>query len=487
MSPRWTERFAVGLLCLLYFTASVYIAATKPYWMDETNTIGIASLPRLADVIQYFVEGREPHPPLPLLLIRLSFEAFGSSELSARLPSILSFFGALAALYLFLRRNFSVPISLAGAALLATGPAGHYATEARGYALLLCAAAFAALAWQRRSHAGLAGSLALAISAHYYAVLLAPVLAAASVVRDRRASLPTLAAISAGYAPLLFYAPLLQVALANGLSSWQYNPDNIARPSLDQLLQMVLAVIARLGIPLLLLAGAVLHGRRRGAALSTPLPLGERTLTYGLLLIPVVLLLLSKATVGAFFARYAIACQLGVALLAAALFAAACPRPAWQWAFVASSLAGPLLWPQLYLPKSGPAAELTAAWPSLTLPAELPLVHADALEFSTAWHYAPASVRRRLVYVHDGAVSRLTRDPVPEQTIQITRTVFPFRTEPYAGFVKSQPEFLMLSTGDLRREWLPQRLRTEGFRLETLGTLPQHTLYRVLPPQSSSD
>jgi 4-amino-4-deoxy-L-arabinose transferase-like glycosyltransferase len=487
MSLRPGERFAILVLCLLYFAATGYIGTTRPYWLDETTTIGMASLPQVSDLLAYLGEGREPHPPLPFLLIRLSFALFGPGELPARVPSILAVFGALAAVYQFLRFRLPVPTALAGAALLAVGPAGYYATEARGYGLLLCAAACAALAWQRRRAVGLAASLALAISAHYYAVLLAPVFVVATLVRDRRASLPTLTAIGAGFAPLLAYVPLIRAAMANGLSSWQYNPDNVAQPSFERLLEMGLGAFARLAIPLLLLAGAALYQRRRRNGMGSGLAPAEEVLTVSLVLLPLVLLLISKATVGVFFARYVIVWNVGLAVLAAAALAALWPRPALQWAFVASCLVGPVGWPGLYVPQEGPAAELTGAWRTLSLPADLPLVHADALEFSTVWHYAPGAIRRRLVYLHDVSISRLTRDPVPEHAIQLATTLFPYRTEPYAAFVKSHSAFLMLSTGDRRREWLPQRLRDEGFQLETLRTLSRHTLYRVSPPNSSTD
>lgn len=487
MSSRLTERCAVFVLCLLYFGAAGYVAITKPYWLDETTTVGMASMPQTADLLAYFAAGKEPHPPLPFLLIRLSLAIFGSGELPARLPSILALFGGLVASYQFLRFRLPAPAALAGAVLLAVGPAGYYATEARGYALLLCAAACAALAWQRHSHTGLALSLALAISAHYYAVLLAPVFIAATIVRDRRACLPTLAAIGAGFAPVLLYIPLIQAALANGLSSWQYNVDNIARPSIYQLFQMVLGVFARLAVPLLLLAFAgVYQWRRRDRAPISFTP-SEKVLAVSLLMLPLVLLTLSAATLGVFFARYVIVWHLGITFLAAAALSALCPRPALQWAFVASCLVGPLCWPNLYLPKPGPAAELTAAWPALSLPGDLPVVHADALEFSTVWFYAPGEIRQRLVYLHDVSASRLTRDPVPEHAIQLAKTVFPYRTVPYMDFMKSHSAFLMLTTGDRLREWLPERLRAEGFHFDTLHVLPRHTLYRVSPPSPSTD
>ncbi len=484
----YANRIIITLLIGLYFVIACLLASQRPYWLDETVTVGIAALPNVQSILALLIAGLDAHPPLSFILIHFSFALFGPGELPARLPSILAFFGALVAVYHFLRFRFSTPIALAGAVLLALSPAGYYAVEARSYALLLAAAAGAALAWQRRSHLGLAAALALAISSHYYAVLLAPVFFVATLVRDRRAALPTLAAITIGFLPLFLYLPLIHSTYTGGLSTWQFNPDNIARPSLGHLAQMLRRVFFHEMVPILLLAPLLLYRwffRQRLPNLDSPsLPLAEKVLAGCLLLLPPLLLVISKFTVGAFFDRYVIPWHLGIVLLLAAAHAALCSRPAHAWVFLASCLVGPFLLPALYKPFHTVSAELTNQWDNLALPPGLPIVYADSLDYNSVCLYAPPEIRRRLLYVHDIAVSRLTRDPVPEQLItQLNPYLFPFRAELYAQFVASRPTFLLFTTGFIDREWLPGRLRADGYQFTPLRTLREHTLYRVSPPE----
>ncbi len=486
--PLSANRIIILLFTGLYFVIACVLAAQKPYWLDETVSVGIAALPNVQNILAILAAGKDAHPPLSFLLIHFSFALFGPGELPARLPSILAFFGALVAVYHFLRFRFSTPIALAGTVLLAISPACYYATEARSYALLLAAAAGAALAWQRRSHLGLAAAFAFSISSHYYAVLLAPVFVIATLVRERRAALPTLTAITVGFLPLFLYLPLIHSAFTRGLSTWQFNPDNIARPSIGQLGQMLLRVFIYEMIPLLLLVALLLFHRlfrqSRPNPESPSLPLAEKVLAGCLLLLPPVLLAISKFTVGAFFERYVIPWHLGVALLLATAHATLCSRPAHAWAFLASCLAGPLLFPPVYKPFHTISSELRNQWDNLALPPGLPIVYADALDYNSVCLYAPPAIRNRLLYVHDIAVSRLTRDPVPEQIIvQLGPSLFPFRAELYAQFVASRPTFLLFTTGLIDREWLPGRLRTDGYQFTPLRTLRDHTLYRVSPPE----
>ena len=488
MRRKWLEQITALLFSGLYFIVASRVAASKPYWLDETVSVALAALPSVTDLLTALAEGKDAHPPLSYLLIRLSFALFGSGELPARIPSILAFFGALAATYHFLRFRFPVPTALAGALLLAISPAGYYATEARSYALLLGASAGAALAWQRRSHVGLGLALAIAISSHYYALLLAPVFGLATLVRDRRAAGPSLAAIAAGFTPLLVFLPLIHAARTVALVSWQFNPDNIARPSLGQIGRMAHEVFFHDLFPLLLLAGLLLFRWRRPGPGHAPLPTAEAALAGSLLLLPPALLLINAVTLGAFFQRYVIAWHLGPAILLASAVAALSTRPAVQWAFIASCLFGPLLAPRLYLPQSTAGAELTAQWPKLPLPDGLEIVYSDALEYNSVWFYSPHEIRRRLVYVHDLSIARLTRDPVPEHIItQLNRSILPYRAETYTDFLKSRSSFLLFSTSERDREWLPDRLRAEGYQFAPLHTLSRHTLYRVSPPNPASD
>ena len=67
--------------------------------------------------------------------------------------------------------------------------------------------------------------------------------------------------------------------------------------------------------------------------------------------------------------------------------------------------------------------------------------------------------------------------------MQLGPSLFPFRAELYAQFVASRPTFLLFTTGLIDREWLPGRLRTDGYQFTPLRTLRDHTLYRVSPPE----
>ena len=113
---------------------------------------------------------------------------------------------------------------------LVTG-AYYYATEARPYGLVLGFSGLALLCWQaatekdRRllSLAGLAASLAAAISCHYHAVFVLAALGFAEAVRSRtlrRLDLPLWAALSLGVAPLLAFFPLIRRAIGYSTTFW---------------------------------------------------------------------------------------------------------------------------------------------------------------------------------------------------------------------------------------------------------------------------
>ncbi len=477
------QRAAIAVLVAIYFAATLAIAVSKPLRLDEVGTIGIATIPTLSQFFAFFAAGQEPHPPLSHLLIRLTCSLLGPGELGSRLPSILAAFGATAALYLFLRHRLSTTSALFGAAIVAIGPA-FYATEGRGYALLLCWAAIASLAWQRRSNVGLFACLALAVSTHYYAVFLFPVFLIATLVRDRADGRATYAAILLGGSPLLLYAPWVHTAFRTSLTSWQHNTQNLRQPSAENVGMFLLDITVRLLCPLVILLGAWLLFRRVGAPRSSGFSNAELVLACGLVLLPVELLVLTRFSTGAFFARYAIAWNVGLGILGAACFAKFIPRPSHQRACLIATLLSPFLFTPIYTAEPRPWHALTAAWRATHAP-DLPLVYADAYYYESIWFYAPPEMKARLVYVHDAASSRQTPDPVPEHCVQIHAALFPYGHTPYEAFLLAHQEFLLLSTGDQIHEWLPRRLRAAGYLLQPLQSLEGHTLYRVSAASSS--
>ncbi len=483
MGTTLLRRTAIAGLIALYFAATLAITVTKPLRLDEIGTIGIATIPTLSQFFAFFAAGQEPHPPLSHLLIRLTCSLFGPNELGSRFPSILAGFGSIIAIYFFLRHRLAIGSALFGAAIVAIGPA-FYATEGRGYALLVCCTAAACLAWQRRSNLALFACLALAISTHYYAVFLFPVFLVATYVRDRLAARSTYAAILLGAAPLLIYAPWVLTAFRTSLTSWQHNTQNLRQPSAENAGMFLLDASVRLLCPLLILLGAWFSYRRAGTTRSSGFTIAELALASGLVLLPIELFALSRFSTGAFFARYAIAWNVGLGILAAACFAKFVPRPQHQWACLAATFLSPFLFASLYTNEPRPWPALNAAWRSANIP-DLPLAYSDSLYYESIWFYAPPDMKQRLVYVHDGNASRRTPDPVPEHCIQIHAALLPYGHTAYAEFLSKHQDFLLLSTGNQIREWLPQRLIGEGYRLLPLQSLEGHTLYRVSAASNS--
>ena len=113
---------------------------------------------------------------------------------------------------------------------LTTG-AIYYATEARGYGLVLGFSALALLSWQyaaegrnrRLALAGLALGLTGAVSSHYYAVLVLAPLGVGELVRtvwSRRLDLPVWAALTTPVLPLLLFLPVIRSAQAYSPTFW---------------------------------------------------------------------------------------------------------------------------------------------------------------------------------------------------------------------------------------------------------------------------
>src|SRR5206468_3466418 len=98
---------------------------------------------------------------------------------AVRLPEILAYLVFLLCMYVFVARRTNEVYGLFAMIVPTLTAAGYYASEARAYALVLAFASLALLCWQaaaegrhrRAAVVGLALALALATSAHYYAVL----------------------------------------------------------------------------------------------------------------------------------------------------------------------------------------------------------------------------------------------------------------------------------------------------------------------------
>ena len=177
----WTRRLAAALAVLaIAATIPVRFAIShgQPLWLDETWTAAIAAQPSWAAVVRQ--AWLDVNAPLYYLFMHLWAGLFGISDVSLRVPSAV--FGAAAPLAVALIPGTGLrPVPrLTWAALLALWTQGLYLSgEARGYTLLILLCVLSTLAFMRLMRAPSlgraavwAGLAALAILAHYHALLL---------------------------------------------------------------------------------------------------------------------------------------------------------------------------------------------------------------------------------------------------------------------------------------------------------------------------
>ncbi len=169
-------------LCACLAGLSLAIAARRPFWYDEIITVLIARSPTIKDVLANFHLIYDQTPPLNTLIVRFVCSVLGWTEIAARLPSTIFLTAGLLLLFHQVRRLTNGLFGLATIGILLVTFLPPYAYEARPYALLFFASTLAlwfwtsagdVSAWHSKRNALLFGlSMMLAISAHYYAVLL---------------------------------------------------------------------------------------------------------------------------------------------------------------------------------------------------------------------------------------------------------------------------------------------------------------------------
>jgi 4-amino-4-deoxy-L-arabinose transferase-like glycosyltransferase len=233
----WISRFAArGGLALLAFTA-IYLAATsilaarRPLWNDEIYTYDFAQTSGVGGLWRALESGADQAPPLSYLLTRASVGAFGVSRLTIRLPEVVAFLVFCVCAYLFVARRTNCTYGLVAMFLPALTAAYYYASEARAYAFVLAFGALALVCWQLATEGvrrpitvvGLALSLALATSSHYYAVLLLVPLGLGELTRTlaaRRIDPPVWIAFSGALLPFIALIQLVRAARGYSADFW---------------------------------------------------------------------------------------------------------------------------------------------------------------------------------------------------------------------------------------------------------------------------
>jgi len=221
----WLAVLVLVLTCGL----SLVWSHERLMWNDEFLSFYTDSVPTLHNVVE--VQLHSPislDPPTYHLLSHLMMDVFGRNAMALRLPALAGFLLMQVSLFYFVRRlagERSAVIAMSFPLLTASF---RYSVEGRPYALLLGLYAFALLCWQQAtiegagrririlSLAGLPVAIVLAITSHYFGVLiLVPIASAelARTIRRRRLDAGVVAAMLLGMTSVLLILPFQRVLM----------------------------------------------------------------------------------------------------------------------------------------------------------------------------------------------------------------------------------------------------------------------------------
>ena len=443
------------LLAAVYFAGFGLVASKGVITNDELFTLYIARLPHFRDVWAALATGAEQTPPLFYALSRADIHLFGTSGLALRLPEILAFAVMCVCLFHVVARRTSAVYGFLAMLFPFMTTAFNYVFEARAYALVMASSSFGLLCWlwaaegRRRmlALAGLAVSLAVAISCHYYAVLCLFPLALGETVRSlRRKQVDGGVWLALGFslAPLLIFLPLIQSARKFAPSFW-------AKPhwsSMAYFYEHFLLTPSAVPLLAIFLAIAAYNTLRRpgpdmaGKSARASIPLYEAAAAVGFLLIPVVAVVMAKTVVGAFSDRYALPAVIGLGIVVAwGLYLSLAGRRAPAVALgllLLTFLAVKVV--QTYRRVSAMSSLQASTYDFLESNAkgDAPIVISGPMDFTELTYQAPRSLVGRLTYLADPHLAlQYTGTDDPEKGLMEMKSWAGLNVQPFRGFVES--------------------------------------------------
>ncbi len=459
-----SRRWYLGLFLALFAAGACGSARVKPFWYDEVFTLLLARLD-LSRLLEALRTGLEQNPPLYLLLERAMAAALGEGHVASRLISMAGVGLCSLCLLWFVGRRCGAVCGWVAALIPMFTEAYPYAGEARAYGLLLGSAGLALVCWQKAcagerrglALAGLALSLAAAVSSHYYGVVILAPLAAGEMVRRKRDP-AVWAAMALGAGPLLPMLALMRGARVYAAGFW-------AQPSLASLAgfwEFLLAPALWPAVLVLLAAVLVKRGKAADPEGEGP-PRHEIAAVVTLALAPLLLLAMAFTLTNAWSDRYALPAVAGVAALAGFALhrAGARARAAvflvlFGWFALRQAASAMLLFAR-------PADPIAAH--ALVKGRDAPVAVANGVLFLQLAHYG-VPVR----YLGEAAAAlRIAGTDSVDRALVELRNWAPIVVDDYAKFLAAHPRFFVYLTDTAaaggRFQWLAEKLIADGWRL----------------------
>ena len=493
-----------GLLLLLfavvYFLGFCLIASKAVVSNDELFTLYIARLPHFRDVWAALATGAEQTPPLFYAIARVDIKLFGTSGLALRLPELLAFALLCFCLFHIVSRRTSPVYGFIAMLFPFMTTAFNYASDARAYALVLAFSAFGLLCWiwategRRRvlALAGLAVSLAAAISCHYYAVLSLFPIGLGEVVRSfrrKRMDVGVWLALLLSLSPLLAFLPLIEGAR-------KYAPHFWAKPhwlSMGYFYEHFLLTPS--AVPLLaVLMTVVLYNffqrpeEDKFASQERPqIPLHERTAALGYLLIPVVGVVLAKTAVGAFSDRYALPAVIGLCIVVGWTLHSALGAKRALAAGLGLLFCGFLAVKEVQTYRfmvSGRSFKATTfAFLEANARGDAPIVISGSTAFTELTYQAPSAIAGRLLYLADPRIAlQYTGTNSAEKGLLEMKRWAGLNVQPFQSFAASgQPCYIFVENFPDQYRWTIPELRAWNWRLTLVAWQQEMILFKAAP------
>ena len=487
----------ISFFSVFYFAGFCLIALQKVMWNDELFTFYIARLPNFSAIWKALLTGAEQTPPLSYMLTRLSWSVFGVTTLSTRLPEIIAIWLMGLCLLVLVARRTSFLYGLIAMLFPMITEVFHFATEARAYALVLAFSAFALLCWlwategRRRTLAlaGLAASVAAAVSSHYYAVLLLFPLALGELVRSiarKKIDLGVWVSLGLGLTPLLAFLPLIESARSFATHFWA-KPHWISMLDFYHRFLLPPTVLGMALILGLVMAYAALVPSARPPKPRLQVPVHEFAAVAGFILIPVVGVILAKTVIGAFDDRYAFPAAIGVCIIAGwGLYGVFNGSPGMAFA-VCLMLFGAMIAKDIRsyhsMVEDREARAATYSFIEKYATGSIPIVIANPGPFVELSHRPPLNIRSRLLYLVDPAVAlQDTGTDDVERGVVAMKHWAGMNVVPFPAYLASGRRcYVYVQNYPDQYEWLLPEIIKARWRLTTVGWDGLNVLFSAQP------
>ena len=475
------------LFAVLFLTAAIAIDIRTKLWMDEILTLHMAQQGGPGEIVKATLDGCDNSPPLYAMIVHAILPWVRNEALAVRLPATLGYCGMVLLVLAFCQRRFPAVYAWA-AALLACNAFLGYSTEGRSYGLVMAFAAAALVCWQAAADGSrrvvalpmLAFCVGVMTALHYYSIFFVVPLFVAEVARWRKSgkldfpilaslTLPVLVVLGLHY-PFIAASKRFQGHYWQPPLHWGQAPDLYFSYFLTMFL-----------LPLVLLAvfSRTLDREERPSNLTT----SGWVATYGFLVMPLCVIVLSKYTTHAFLPRYALWAVPAIAVLVTALLCAAVRGKAIVGASMVVILVALISLQEVIGLVRKPVLRQSDAVRQelLSLPdSSEPIVVANTHVFLELSYYLAPPLRDRLIYpvsqnldlrYHGFDTDALMMSALSHRTqLQIIG---------YDAVLTAHPHFVLAATP---QDYLPSHLVEAGYRVLPISSSQTASLYEVEAP-----